>query len=85
MRRKNSDKHQRILDAAIKVFAQKGFFQSKVAEIAREAGVADGTVYLYFKNKDDLLVSIFEVKMREVISRFRKSIGEQKDPRSRLR
>ncbi|MDY0040549.1 MAG: TetR/AcrR family transcriptional regulator [Desulforhabdus sp.] len=84
MRNKSSDKHKRILDAAVKVFAQKGFFQSKVSEIAKEAGVADGTIYLYFKNKDDLLISIFEVKMQEVISRFRAAIDEQSDPVSKL-
>lgn len=84
MRNKSSDKHKRILDAAVKVFAQKGFFQSKVSEIAREAGVADGTIYLYFRNKDDLLISIFEVKMQEVISRFRAAIDEQSDAVSKL-
>lgn len=78
------DKHQFILDAAVKVFAQKGFFQAKVNEIAREAGVADGTIYLYFKGKDDLLISIFEEKMREVLARFRIAIAQEKDARSRL-
>lgn len=84
MRSKSTDKHPRILDAAVKVFARKGFFQSKVAEIAQEAGVADGTIYLYFKNKDDLLISIFEVKMDEVISRFRSAIGELTGAREKL-
>jgi TetR/AcrR family fatty acid metabolism transcriptional regulator len=84
MRLKAPDKHQRILDAAVKVFADKGFFQAKVSEIAREAQVADGTVYLYFKSKDDLLISIFEVKMREAIARFRKAALEEKDAGSRL-
>jgi TetR/AcrR family fatty acid metabolism transcriptional regulator len=85
MRNKTLDKHQRILDAAVRVFAEKGFFQSKVSEIAHEAGVADGTVYLYFKNKDDLLISIFEVKMEDIISRFRTVIVEQGDALSRLK
>ena len=85
MRSKTPDKHQRILDAAVTVFARKGFFLSKVSEIAKEAGVADGTIYLYFKNKDDLLVSIFEVKMKEVIMRFRDAIVEVDDARSRLK
>jgi TetR/AcrR family transcriptional regulator, fatty acid metabolism regulator protein len=84
MRLKTPDKHQRILDAAVKVFADKGFFQSKVSEIAREAGVADGTVYLYFKSKDDLLISIFEVKMREAIARFREAAFKEPDARSCL-
>ncbi len=48
---RNSDKYQRILDAAAAVFAQKGFFTSRIADIADRADVADGTVYLYFKNK----------------------------------
>ncbi len=84
MRLKAPDKHQRILDAAIKVFAEKGFFQAKVSEIAREARVADGTVYLYFKSKDDILISIFEVKMREAIARFRDVALREKDARSSL-
>jgi TetR/AcrR family transcriptional regulator, fatty acid metabolism regulator protein len=54
------DKRERILRAAIKVFARKGFYATRVSEIAKAAGVADGTIYLYFKNKDDVLVSIFE-------------------------
>jgi TetR/AcrR family fatty acid metabolism transcriptional regulator len=84
MRLKAPDKHQRILDAAVKVFASKGFFQAKVSEIAREAKVADGTVYLYFKSKDDILISIFEVKMREAIARFRDAALEEEDARSSL-
>ncbi len=84
MRNKNSEKHQIILDAAVKVFARKGFYQSRVAEIAREAGVADGTVYLYFKNKDDLLISIFEEKMREIIQRFHTVAGSGQDAGARF-
>jgi len=84
MKNKNLTKHQLILDAAVSVFARKGFFQSKVSEIAREAGVADGTIYLYFKNKDDLLISVFEVRMQEIIARFRQAIQERRDAGSRL-
>ncbi len=62
------DKRNRILRAAIAVFSRKGFFNSKVSEIARASGVADGTIYLYFKNKDDLLISLFEEKMSEVVA-----------------
>ena len=54
------DKYQRILEAAITVFAEQGYFQSTVAQIAKEAGVADGTIYLYFKNKDDILVQFYK-------------------------
>jgi TetR/AcrR family fatty acid metabolism transcriptional regulator len=59
-RKPGSDKRERILKAAIRVFARKGFYATRVSEIAKAAGVADGTIYLYFKNKDDVLVSIFD-------------------------
>ncbi len=68
------DKRNRILQAAIEVFSRKGFFNSKVSEIARASGVADGTIYLYFKNKDDLLISLFEEKMAEVVADVKKRI-----------
>jgi TetR/AcrR family transcriptional regulator, fatty acid metabolism regulator protein len=84
MRSKDLDKHRRILDAAVKVFAGKGFHRSRVSEIAREAGVADGTIYLYFKNKDDILISLFEETMQEAVSRFRQEIEEAGDAPSRL-
>ena len=56
MRKKDSAKYQRIIDAATKIFAKKGFYKAKVAEIAKEARVADGTIYLYFENKEDILI-----------------------------
>lgn len=59
-------KRTRIVDAAIRVFADRGFHKATVAEVAREADVADGTIYLYFKNKDDLLASLFEERMVEL-------------------
>jgi AcrR family transcriptional regulator len=51
-----TDKREAILRAAVKVFARKGYFNSKVADIAGEAGIADGTVYLYFKSKDEICI-----------------------------
>jgi TetR/AcrR family fatty acid metabolism transcriptional regulator len=60
------DKRERILDAAERIFARDGFFTSKVADVAKEAGVADGTIYLYFKSKDDLLISLFESRMERL-------------------
>ena len=84
MRSKNGDKRLRILDSAVKVFAHEGFFKAKVSQIASEAGVAPGTVYLYFKNKEDLLISIFEDRMQDVNSRFRAAIMEKEGGRSRL-
>ena len=79
------DKRDAILRAATRVFAQNGFFQSQVADVAKVAGVAAGTVYLYFKGKDDLLVSIFEKSMAEVISEGRAAVAGVADPAERLR
>lgn len=78
-------KRERILRAAIKIFSQKGFFNSKVSDIARSAGVADGTIYLYFKNKDDLLISLFEEKMAEVVAAVRERVSAVDGALPRLR
>ena len=60
MRVKEGNKEKDILDAAVKVFAQKGYHTAKITDIAKEAGVAAGSVYLYYENKEDLLLKIFE-------------------------
>ena len=70
------EKRDRILRAAVKIFSRKGFFNAKVSEIARAAEVADGTIYLYFRNKDDLLISLFEEKMGEVVADVRRRIAD---------
>lgn len=80
-----AEKRDVILKAATKVFAQNGYFQSQVADVARVAGVAAGTVYLYFKSKDDLLVSIFERSMNEVLDEARTAVEAVPDPAERLR
>ena len=79
------DKREAILKAAAKVFAGKGFFNSKVADIASAAGVADGTVYLYFKSKDDILHSIFDRGMDEFITEGKKEIEQIEGPAEKLR
>ncbi len=84
-RESREDKRRRIIDAAVEVFAQKGFFGAKVAEIAEAAGVADGTIYLYFKSKDDLLISLFEEKMAEIIRRLVDLLGNSQDPELNMR
>src|SRR4029450_13576493 len=78
------DKYQKIIQAATKVFASQGFYNSKVADIAREADVADGTIYLYFKNKDDILISIFENSMDTFIGALEKTLKSLKDPIEKL-
>lgn len=61
--KKDKPKYKQIIDAAIIVIAENGYHQSQVSKIAKQAGVADGTIYLYFKNKEDILISVFEEKM----------------------
>src|SRR5919109_3079910 len=78
-------KREAILRAAIDVFADRGYFNAQVADVARAAGVAAGTVYLYFRSKDDLLVSIFDRTMREAIDEGRASVASIADPVARLR
>ena len=79
-----TDKREAILRAAIKVFAGKGYFNSKVADIAGEAGIADGTVYLYFKSKDEILHSIFDRAMAEFIAEGRRELAVIADPSAKL-
>src|SRR5215813_14960280 len=80
-----NSKYEAILRAAARVFAQSGYFNAKVSDVARTAGVADGTVYLYFKNKDDLLASIFSWAMEEFISSAKSALADVADPREKLR
>ncbi len=72
---KKSDKYQAILEAAIRIFARRGYHNSTVSQIAREAGVADGTIYLYFKNKDDILENFFSYKTALVFDRFKEEVS----------
>jgi TetR/AcrR family fatty acid metabolism transcriptional regulator len=83
-KRKNSEKYHRIIEAATKVFAKKGFYQSKISEIAKEANVADGTIYIYFENKDDILISLFEEQMKAVIDNMEAQLSGIDDPAKRL-
>src|SRR5947207_2683461 len=80
-----ADKRDAILRAAIETFAARGFFNAQVADVARTAGVAAGTVYLYFRGKDDLLISIFERTMKEAIEAGRRSLDARAQPLDRLR
>jgi len=82
---KNENKHQKIIQAAIKVFAEKGFYNARVSEIAKEADVADGTIYLYFKNKDDILISLFEDEFGKIVENMRQELGREKDPLQKIR
>jgi TetR/AcrR family fatty acid metabolism transcriptional regulator len=80
-----NDKYHRILEAAVKIFARQGFRESTIAQIAREAGVADGTIYLYFKNKNDILVQHFRFKIQQVFDRFRTEVNRAETSIDKLR
>jgi TetR/AcrR family fatty acid metabolism transcriptional regulator len=82
---RTNDKRARILEAAIKVFAERGFHSATVAEIARAAGVADGTIYLYFKGKDDLLLRLFDEKMTELLADAKAAVAQERTAPGKLR
>jgi TetR/AcrR family fatty acid metabolism transcriptional regulator len=79
------DKRERILRAAVKVFARKGFYASRVSEIAKTAGVADGTIYLYFKSKDELLTSLFEDRVTRLLAVLRREVDATPSGPDRVR
>ena len=78
-------KPQQIIDAAIRVFARNGYYNSRVSDIAREAGIASGTIYLYFKTKDEILVTLFREKMAEWVAHVRHEIAGEPDPVAKIR
>lgn len=82
---KDESKHQKILQAAVKVFSEKGFYNSRVSEIAKEANVADGTIYLYFKNKDDILISLFEEEFGKIVQNMRAALEKDKDALQKIK
>jgi TetR/AcrR family transcriptional regulator, fatty acid metabolism regulator protein len=82
---KDSDKHQQIIEAAVRVFARNGYYNSRVSDIAREAGVASGTIYLYFKTKDEILVTLFREKMAAWVTHAREELKGQGDPVAKIR
>lgn len=81
---RTSDKREKITQAAIKVFGRKGFFNSRISDIAKEAKVADGTIYLYFNNKYDILLSLFEDEIHKLIQEVREAIYQESDPKRML-
>ncbi|MCP9300156.1 fatty acid metabolism transcriptional regulator FadR [Bacillus halotolerans] len=77
-------KYMQIIDAAVEVIAENGYHQSQVSKIAKQAGVADGTIYLYFKNKEDILISLFKEKMGQFIERMEEDIKEKATAKEKL-
>ncbi|WP_261300910.1 TetR/AcrR family transcriptional regulator [Paenibacillus andongensis] len=81
---KKPDKYYAILEGALKVFAEHGFHKSQVSRIAKEAGVADGTIYLYFKKKEDILTSLFQEKLGELVEKLNHGLNDQMTAREAL-
>jgi len=84
MAKRTGEKYVAILNAALKVFSETGYHKAQVARIAKEAGVAGGTVYLYFKNKEDILISLFQEKMGEFITRIEEDITSAESSAEKL-
>jgi TetR/AcrR family fatty acid metabolism transcriptional regulator len=82
---RDPDKPQQIIEAAVRVFARKGYFNSRVSDIAREAGIAAGTIYLYFKTKEDILITLFREKMAVFVSSMRRAIADDPDAVAKVR
>src|SRR4029453_11887002 len=82
---RDPDKPQQIIEAAIRVFARNGYYNSRVSDIAREAGIASGTIYLYFKTKDEILVTLFREKMAEWVASVRREVAAERDPLAKIR
>jgi TetR/AcrR family fatty acid metabolism transcriptional regulator len=83
--RRGGDKRERILDAAVRVFAKNGFFLTRVSDIAKAAGIADGTIYLYFKSKDALLISLFEDRVEKLLSYLEDDLPKAASASTKLR
>jgi TetR/AcrR family transcriptional regulator, fatty acid metabolism regulator protein len=82
---KDPDKPQQIIEAAIRVFARNGYYNSRVSDIAREAGIASGTIYLYFKTKEEILVTLFRERMAAFVAQLRREIAGEPDPVAKIR
>lgn len=82
---RGTSKRERILRAAVDVFAQNGYFNAKVSEIAKAAGVADGTIYLYFDNKEDVLITIFREHTRNYLQSLERELMPVRRHEDRIR
>jgi TetR/AcrR family fatty acid metabolism transcriptional regulator len=82
---RDPDKPQQIIEAAIRVFARNGYYNSRVSDIAREAGIASGTIYLYFRTKEEILVTLFREKMAAFVAHLRREIAGETDPVAKIR
>lgn len=81
---KDKPKYKQIIEAAVEVIAENGYHASQVSKIAKKAKVADGTIYLYFKNKEDILISVFREKMGTFIDETKRAIDDEQTANDKL-
>jgi TetR/AcrR family fatty acid metabolism transcriptional regulator len=84
-RKKDDQKRKKILDSATKVFARNGFANTKIQDVANECGIAHGTIYLYFKSKDELFMSIFQDNLSELISYINSEVEKEENAEKKFR
>ena len=82
--KKDRPKYKQIIDAAVIVIAENGYHQAQVSKIAKQAGVADGTIYLYFKNKEDILISMFQDKLGSFISNIEEEMDRVSSAKEKM-
>lgn len=82
--KRDKPKYKQIIDAAVIAIAENGYHQAQVSKIAKQAGVADGTIYLYFKNKEDILISVFREKMGVFVENLREIIDNGESSSEKL-
>jgi TetR/AcrR family fatty acid metabolism transcriptional regulator len=85
LEKSKSEKYHKILNSAGAVFAEHGFYKATISQIAARAGVADGTLYLYFKNKDDILYQYLSFKIGLVFEKMNAAVAKGTDAESKLR
>ena len=85
MRTRDDKKQEALFLATIKVVNEIGFAASSVSKIAKEAGVADGTIYLYFKNKDDILYQFISFKTESVFEKMNQAVAKGSNAETKLR
>jgi TetR/AcrR family fatty acid metabolism transcriptional regulator len=85
MAKRIGEKYDAIINAAVKVIASNGYHNAKVSQIAKQAGVADGTIYLYFENKDDVLISMFNEKISRFVDDVRSRLAAIDSPEDKLK
>jgi len=77
MRKKDPEKQEAIIKSAVRVFARQGYHAAKMSRIAEEAGVAAGSLYLYFRNKDNLLQEIIDCTWEEMKRRYEENVSDE--------